>query len=149
MHTRPSRGLSLSRGGHRGVRAASDSPVSDWSIEGEMMVEGKGFDQQPPKDPNDLGQSTAHDPASEGTSRPPASHPEGGSVLVGDGSILGRTRPVENVAAARSSETGCSVRLRGPGCRGPLRTSWTDLLLSSPRTPFAQRATRVRIPKGI
>ncbi len=46
-------------------------------IEGEMVVEGKAFDQQSPKNPNDLGDSTPHDPASEGTPRPPASRPEG------------------------------------------------------------------------
>jgi len=46
-------------------------------IEGEIVAEGKGFDQQSPKNPNYLGDSTPHDPASEGTSRPPASHPEG------------------------------------------------------------------------
>jgi len=56
-------------------------------IEGEMVVEGKGFDQQQPKSPNDLGDSTPHDPASEGTPRPPASHPEGEApVLVGHAS---------------------------------------------------------------
>jgi len=42
-----------------------------------MVVEGKGFDQQSPKNTNDLGNSPTHDPASEGTSRPSASHPEG------------------------------------------------------------------------
>jgi hypothetical protein len=42
-----------------------------------MVVEGEGFDQQSPKNPNDFAESTPQDPASEGTPRPSASHPEG------------------------------------------------------------------------
>jgi hypothetical protein len=47
----------------------------------QVVVEGKGFDQQPPKNPNDLPEGPPHDPASEGTPRRPASHPEGEAPL--------------------------------------------------------------------